>query len=168
MDVLALVSSISWLAAICFLAGLILVIVEMNIPGFGAAGISGSVLLIVGIILTARNLLEAFVLILLVLLLLGLAMTVVLQSAVKGKLNKSLVLSHSLDKESGYIGVEDLEFFVGKEGRAVTTLRPAGTADFDGVRLDVVSEGEFIQKDTAVIITSVKGRRIVVKEKLRE
>lgn len=165
MDVLAILSGISWIAALCFLFGLILVMVEMHIPGFGAAGISGGVLLIIGIVLTAKSLLDAFILILLVLLLLGLVMTAALQAAAKGKLNKSLVLSHSLDKESGYIGTEDLEYFVGKEGKAITTLRPAGTADFDGVKLDVVSEGEFIQKGTEVLITSVQGRRIVVKPK---
>lgn len=165
MDVLAILGNVSWIAALCFLIGLILVVVEMHIPGFGASGIGGGALLIIGIVLTAKSLLDAFILILLVLLLLGLAMTVVLQSAAKGKLNKSLVLSHSLNKESGYIGTEDLEYFVGKEGKAITVLRPAGTADFDGVRLDVVSEGEFIQKGTEVLITSVQGRRIVVKPK---
>lgn len=163
MNVLAILGSIGWLAALCFLFGLVLVIIEMNVPGFGAPGISGGVLLIIGILLTAKSFLDAFILIMLVLLLLGLAMTVALQAAAKGKLNKSLVLSHSLNKESGYIGTEDLEYFVGKEGKTITTLRPAGIADFDGVRLDVVSEGEFIQKGTEVLIASVQGRRIVVK-----
>lgn len=166
MNVLAILSNISWLAALCFLFGLVLVIVEMKIPGFGAAGISGGILLILGIILTAKSLFEAFILILMVLLLLGLIMTIALQAIAKGRLNKSLILSHSLNKESGYIGTEDMEYFVGKEGKAITTLRPAGIADFDGVRLDVVSDGEFIQKGTEVLITSVQGRRIVVKPKI--
>lgn len=165
MDLLAIVNNISWLAALCFLLGLILVIVEMNIPGFGAAGISGGILLILGVVLTAKSLLDAFVLILLILLLLGLAMTIVLQAAAKGKLNKSLVLTHSLDRESGYTGTEDLQYFLGKEGIAITTLRPAGIGDFDGVRLDVVSESEFIQKGTEIYVSGVQGRRIVVKPK---
>lgn len=163
MDVLGIVSNITWLTALCLLVGLILVIVEMHVPGFGAPGITGGILLIVGILLTAKNFLDAFILILVVLVVLGLALLAVLQSATKGKLNKNLVLSHSLDKASGYIGTEDLEYFLGKEGKTITTLRPAGISDFDGVRLDVVSNGEFIQKDTPVRIVSVQGRRIVVK-----
>ena len=164
MDILGLIGNITWLAALCFVGGLILVIVEMHIPGFGAPGITGGILLIIGILLTAKSFLDAFIMILVALVVLGLALLAVLQSATKGKLNKNLVLSHSLDKASGYIGTEDLEYFLGKEGRTITTLRPAGISDFDGVRLDVVSDGEFIQKDIPVRIVSVQGRRIVVKK----
>lgn len=163
MDALGIISNISWLAALCFLAGLVLVIVEMHMPGFGVAGTAGAILLLLGIILTANSLLEAFVLILVVLIVLGLTATVVLQSAMKGKLNKSLVLSHTLDKSAGYSATEDMEYFVGKKGTALTVLRPSGIADFDGVRLDVISESEFIQKDAAVCVVSVQGRRIVVR-----
>ena len=45
---------------------------------------------------------------------------------------------------------------------AVTRLRPSGVADFDGVRLDVVSDGEFIDKGTPLVISKVEGNRIVV------
>jgi len=44
-------------------------------------------------------------------------------------------------------------------------LRPSGTADFSGIKLDVVSDGEFIPKDTTVIINKIEGHRIVVKQK---
>lgn len=163
MDALGFISNISWIAALCFVAGFILVMVELHMPGFGVAGISGAILLLLGIILTARSLIEAFVLILIVLIVLGLTATLVLQSAMKGKLNKSLVLSHTLDKSSGYSATEDLEYFIGKKGKTVTVLRPAGIVDFDGVRLDVISESEFIQKDVDVCVVSVQGRRIMVR-----
>ena len=88
----------------------------------------------------------------------------VLHSAARGKLSKTLILKDSLSKESGYIGTEDLEYFVGKEGIALTVLRPAGTAEFDGVRLDVVSEGDYIPKNSRVKIIQVTGRRIVVRK----
>jgi len=35
---------------------------------------------------------------------------------------------------------------VGKTGVALTSLRPAGMGEFEGVRRDVVSEGGFIDK----------------------
>ena len=44
------------------------------------------------------------------------------------------------------------------------TLRPAGTAEFDGERLDVVSEGEYLEAGTRVQIVRTEGRRIVVRK----
>jgi len=47
---------------------------------------------------------------------------------------------------------------------ATTVLRPSGIVNFDGIKLDVVSEGEFIQPGSKVKIIKVEGRRIVVKK----
>ena len=91
------------------------------------------------------------------------ALVIALRSATKGVLSKTpLVLKNRESSEEGYLSVEDMEFFVGKAGTSLTALRPAGSCDFDGVRLDVVTEGSFIEKDTEVKILRVEGRRIVV------
>ena len=50
----------------------------------------------------------------------------------------------------------------GKTGHAITTLRPAGTAMIDGVRVDVVTDGEFLPADTKVTVLAVEGMRVVV------
>lgn len=57
-----------------------------------------------------------------------------------------------------------MQYFLDKKGTTLTVLRPAGTVDFDGVKLDVVSEGDFIPKDTEVKVIKVEGRRIVVRQ----
>ncbi|HOQ00237.1 MAG TPA: NfeD family protein [Acetivibrio clariflavus] len=163
-DLVGLFSNIDFLSAVFFILGFILIIIEMFHPGFGAPGISGIILLILGIVSVARNLYDVIILIIIILIVLGIALTFVLYSATKGKLPKNLVLTDSLNKEEGFEGTEDLKFFVGKEGKALTVLRPSGTADFDGVKLDVVSEAEFIQKDAKIKIIKVEGRRIVVRE----
>jgi membrane-bound serine protease (ClpP class) len=56
-----------------------------------------------------------------------------------------------------------LSFLVGKRGKALSLLRPAGIAIIEGKRYDVVSEGEFIQKDEEVEVTEVIGSKIIVK-----
>lgn len=137
---------------------------EMFHPGFGAPGITGAILLIVGVILTAQTFFQALAMLLVILAILGAILMIVLQSATKGRLSKILILKESQKKESGYIGTEDLDYFLGKEGTTLTVLRPSGTADFDGVRMDVVSDGDFITKGKRVKIVRVQGRRIVVKE----
>ena len=53
---------------------------------------------------------------------------------------------------------------MGKEGVARTTLRPAGMAEFDDVKLNVVSDGEFIAVGKRVRVERVEGNRIVVQE----
>ena len=50
----------------------------------------------------------------------------------------------------------------------MTTLRPTGSADFDGVKLDVVSDGEYIEPGCPVEITKVEGRRILVRALAKE
>lgn len=156
------VEAIGVIQVVLLIVGLILIIFEMFNPGFGAPGITGLILLAAGVIFTARNLLEALIMIVIILAILGLALTLVLHSAAKGRLSKTLILSDALNKEEGFSGTEDLEYFVGREGITTTVLRPSGTAEFDGVKLDVVSEGEFIAKNTRVKVKKVAGRRIVV------
>jgi membrane-bound serine protease (ClpP class) len=62
----------------------------------------------------------------------------------------------------GNLGVEKPEL-VGKAGVALTALRPAGTAVFDGKRVDVVSEGTFVPKGEMVKVIAVEGLRVVVR-----
>jgi membrane-bound ClpP family serine protease len=103
-------------------------------------------------------------LILIIIAILGIVMTIVLQSAAKGHLSRHLVLNDSLDKDDRFASSEDLEYFIGSEGTTLTVLRPSGTADFNGVKLDVVSEGDFLPESTAVKIIKIEGHRIVVKK----
>lgn len=53
---------------------------------------------------------------------------------------------------------------VGEEGRTITPLRPAGTADFQGRRVDAISEGVMIERGRPVRVVKIEGRRIVVRE----
>ncbi len=165
MDIVSVFAGINWIPLLCIIGGLIFVIIEMFHPGFGAPGIIGLILLVAGVVLYAQSLLQALILIVIILAILGAALTLVLQSASKGRLSKHLVLNHTIDDDVRFSGVDDLNYFIGSEGVALTVLRPSGTADFNGVRLDVVSEGDFIQKGSAVIIDKIEGHRIVVKQK---
>ena len=54
---------------------------------------------------------------------------------------------------------------LGAEGIALTTLRPAGTAEINGKRVDVVTDSEYIEHGKSIIVTAVEGMRVVVKEK---
>jgi membrane-bound ClpP family serine protease len=53
---------------------------------------------------------------------------------------------------------------VGQKGISLSQLRPAGKAEFGGLRLDVVSGGELIEAGRQIIVDVVEGNRIVVRE----
>jgi len=57
----------------------------------------------------------------------------------------------------------DRESLIGREGIARTQLRPSGTADFDGERLDVLTRGELLDAGSRIRIIENKGNRIVVR-----
>jgi membrane-bound serine protease (ClpP class) len=80
------------------------------------------------------------------------------------KLHQQMVLSTQQRAEDGYRAAGDgYGDLVGKCGVAVTILRPAGTAAFDGKRVSVVSDGEFIPSGSRVEVIEVKGSRVVVR-----
>jgi membrane-bound ClpP family serine protease len=152
---------------ICLIVGMGLLVVEMCIPGFGLPGTAGVVLLIAALYMVwnAAGPLAALGVFLMILAAAGIAMSVIMRSARHGRLSRSpFVLRDESTTATEPSGGPDLSVVkVGRAGRTLTPLRPAGMADVEGERLNVVSEGEFIPKDSPVIIERVEGSRIVVK-----
>ena len=151
---------------ICFIIGVVLMVLEAFMPGFGIAGISGIVVEVIAVTLTwlSHGPIAALGILLVILSVMAIAISISLRSATNGRLSKSrLILRETESNEAGYRSAEDMEVFLGREGRATTVLRPTGIAEFDGVRLNVVSEGEFIASGTGVRIVRIEGSRILVR-----
>src|SRR5690606_17678313 len=72
-----------------------------------------------------------------------------------------LSLGEQLSGDQGYVASSHPRELVGRTGRAVTPLRPAGTAEIDGRRWDVVTEGSFVEAGRPVRVVAVEGLRIV-------
>ena len=89
---------------------------------------------------------------------------IIFRSFSKGALSRSpLVLKDQIQGDSTGLGVEDMQKLVGREGVSLTPLRPSGNGDFDGEKLDVVSDGAFIPQGARIRIVRVEGLRILVK-----
>ncbi|MDD2534395.1 MAG: NfeD family protein [Eubacteriales bacterium] len=162
LSIFSFVEAIETAQIIVFSAGLLLIFAEMFTPGIGFAGIGGFVMLIIGIIMTARTPLEALTMVIILILLMAALVAILLRSAKKGKLAKKLILWSAAKHEDGFSTNEDNSQLVGQVGVANTVLRPAGMGEFSGRRMDVVSEGSFIEAGAAITIVRVEGRRIVV------
>jgi membrane-bound serine protease (ClpP class) len=61
-----------------------------------------------------------------------------------------------------YVTSADYTALSGKTGVAQSYLRPAGVALVDGERVDVLTQGEFIQEGTPIRVTRVEGARVFV------
>ncbi len=74
-----------------------------------------------------------------------------------------LALKKKLSAEDGVVSQAlDLNTHLNKQGYSITALRPAGTAMIDNGRLDVVTDGEYIEADVQVKVTGVTGNQIIV------
>lgn len=154
----------SWLLPIiiCMLVGIVLLAVEVFMPGFGVPGISGLTLLVIGVVITWVNYgaLVGLGMTVAVLALLGITVSISLKSAKNGRLAKSLVLQDEVDIEKA--DERDMQMFVGEVGTTLTPLRPVGSAEFACGKLSVSSDGEFIEKGTGVRIMRIVGTTILV------
>jgi len=152
-----------WGAILLFIAGVLLMVIEACIPGFGVPGVCGILSFITSIILMAPSVQTGVQSILIALVGSVVLIAIALRFLGRSKYWDKLSLSQSLGKEEGYISQkEDYSAYIGRKGRTLTALRPAGIMVLDdGKRLDVVSDGEFIEKDRAVIITAADGPKIL-------
>jgi len=58
---------------------------------------------------------------------------------------------------------KDNEGLLDREGVALSPLRPAGIAEFDGRRYDVVTEGQMVPRNARVRVVAVEANRVVVR-----
>ncbi len=65
--------------------------------------------------------------------------------------------------EAGYNPPGDFEGLMDEEGVALADLHPTGIARVDGRRVDVVTRGEMVLKNTRIKVIEVRGNRVVVK-----
>ena len=147
---------------LCLLAGVTLLVVEVFVPGFGFPGVSGVILTVIGVVITWNTYgpVAGLAATLITLALAGIAISVSIKSAANGKLSRSALI---LNEVTPTVDHEETDALLGKTGKTVTVLNPVGFAEFDGVRLNVVSEGQYLEKDVKVRVEKVEGAKIVVR-----
>lgn len=153
------------LGILLLVAGFILVGIEMILPGFSVPGVSGIICLIAGVFILADSVMEAALITIAVLALLGILMAVILWLLSKGKLRTPIILEEEQKKTEGYLSSSDLQYLLGKQGISVTDLRPAGVGKFTDINFDVISEGNYISRGTEIEIIKVEGSKLIVRQR---
>ncbi|MFH0920932.1 MAG: NfeD family protein [Fibrobacterota bacterium] len=164
-----------------FILGLAFLVVEIFVlPGFGIFGVLGIGLILASVLLAMqsfvlpspkipwqavefkRNLLQVGVLFALSVPLFILAIF----SASRLVMGTALGHHESEASSQGFTPADDYSALLGKTGHALSPLRPAGAADINGRRYDVVSDGDFINTGEPVKVTDIAGNRIMVKKEV--
>ena len=147
-----------------FIGGIALIGLEMFIPG-GIVGTVGVITLVYAIIYVNKSTYYiAFILII------SLILAVILYYVNRNVFHKKLmfldrlVLNDSISTKDGYVASESRLELLGQKLIAYTDLRPAGVAVLENEKLDVVTDGDFVEKGNKIEVIRVEGMRIVVKK----
>ena len=152
--------------------GMILLAVEVFvIPGFTVAGVSGIVVLVAGLGMTlvgagaTMNAIMGALGRVAFSILLALAGALALVRMLpRLPFGRRLVLETGMQADLGYVSAPARDRqWLGRTGTALSPLRPAGIAEIDAARVDVVSDGGFIEAGTPILVTRVDGNRIVIR-----
>jgi len=166
-----------WEEGLLLVVGALLIAVEvLVIPGFGIAGLAGLVCLVAGLGMTLVGegatvavIVRALGRVAVSLLLAMGAGLLLIRALPRLPFGRQLVLETGMSAEQGYASapVSDRRW-LGSRGVTLSPLRPAGLATFDGERVDVVSDGDFVPAGAGIEVVRVTGNRIVVRETRRD
>lgn len=165
-----------------FLAGVGLLAAEVFvIPGFGIAGVAGIACVVTGLALSLvgndglsfeavpTRALAVSLWTVIISLSASVALCAYLGSrffrARKGSPLARLTLEATQEEADGFVGVEKdaLEALIGQRGVARTDLRPGGKVDVGGATHDAISDGQFVERGSAVVVTATSSGQLVVK-----
>ncbi|MFC2149333.1 NfeD family protein [Candidatus Auribacterota bacterium] len=148
---------------ILLIVGLLFLCAEIFLPGM-ICGIIGLVSIISSIILsyaifgteTGTYFLAATIVIT------GVAIYIASRIFPKTRMGRSITLQST---ETDFSASKKTQIdLLNKEGIAISFLRPSGIAEIEGERLDVISEGDFIERGSKIQVINVKDNRIIVRK----
>ncbi|UTR17069.1 nodulation protein NfeD [Salipaludibacillus sp. LMS25] len=153
-----------WEAIILFGIGVVLIVLEVLSPSFGILGILGIGAILASLVISSFSLMNLLLSVVIAVIVTIIASVIFFKYAsYKGPFRR-VILTDQTKTEQGYVSNENRHDIIGEVGEALTILRPSGTALLNDERLDVVSEGGYIEQGRKVKVISATGSRIVVRE----
>jgi membrane-bound serine protease (ClpP class) len=158
--------------AILLAAGAGLIALEVFvIPGFGVAGLAGGVTVMTALMLsmlgsypTVSEVINTLGIIAVSILVVGALAYAALRHLPFSRAMSGVLLDRATTQEAGYLSAPDRPDLEGRIGEALTDLRPSGTASIAGERIDVVTEGPWVEKGDSVVVLRAESYRHVVRK----
>lgn len=145
-------------------AGIIFIVLEFFIMS-GLMGILGVIAIVISLFMAGYNVTQMAMSISIAAIVSILALIILFKwIGTKRGILKRVILRDRTSSELGYSSFDDHSEYLGQEGITETPLRPSGIMSLSDKRLDVVTEGAYIEKGKKVKIIQVEGMRIVVRE----
>jgi membrane-bound serine protease (ClpP class) len=160
--------TLAWAAVIIaiMLFGMFLLALEIAvIPGFGVAGVSGIILIVLALALSFWKLSNTMAIAVTVISLVGVIILIWFLVSVlpNTRFFKKFTLSENSIPDNSEYDVDPLSKYIGLEGVAVSNLRPSGMIKILDERIDIVSDGTFIEKGTKVKVIKTGSGKIVAR-----
>ena len=161
-----------WEELLLITIGVLLLALEVFvIPGITLAGVAGVFALVAGLGMTLIGagatvsvVITALGRVAISILLAMAGMLVLARMLPRLPFGRQLVLETGMPADLGYVSAPESDHRrLGRIGKTLSPLRPAGIAEIDGSRVDVVSDGGFIEAGVAIEVSRVDGNRMVVR-----
>jgi membrane-bound serine protease (ClpP class) len=169
-----------WLEVLLFVGGVFCLLLELLVlPGFGVFGLGGGAMILASLVLASQTFVlpqtESQLAELRTSLMTIAAATACIVVAALGlrrylpqtPVFRTLLLNPPADEELVDLdfreSIADFSYLVGQTGTAATNLMPSGKAEFDGLLVDVISDGLAIDRGRTVIVTKARGNRVLVR-----
>ncbi|WP_052345803.1 nodulation protein NfeD [Paucisalibacillus sp. EB02] len=151
-------------AIIILILGIVLLIAEFFVPG-GILGILGIGAIIGSLFMSGANVGHMMTSVAIAFLVAVVASVILFRRIGLDKgIFRHVILKDRTTTELGYVSNQNRLDLIGMEGISATGLRPSGVAIIANERVDVVTEGSFIQANTPVKVVKVEGVRVIVRE----
>ncbi len=169
MDQFVLLFTGMGIPCIVFLSlGIVLLLIEAFMPGFGVFGFSGIASLIIGIvcrIIDGTSILQILYLVLMLAATIGAVFVLALILLRCGILSRTPIVQRGVAVPKNYS--DPNAFFgnlMGKLGEATTECHPVGKAKIDGKEYNVLSDDGFIIEGADIVVTYIEGDKIFIKK----
>jgi membrane-bound ClpP family serine protease len=151
------------LGILLVLSGLLFLFLEFFMPG-GILALTGAILVFSGIVVFC-NAATSWLVILLFFIAtsFGIVFTVVSALTLLKRGAKSQTFYQDQAQE-GYLGAQYERTLIGKNGKAMSDLRPSGWIEVEGERVQAVARTGFILKGSRIAVVSGEGAHLVVEE----
>jgi len=141
------------------IAGILAILIELLMPGFDGyvSGVLGILAIIVSAVLAVNFVAGGWIFV-------GVSSAILftvvfLMVTFIRRRQGRLILTENLAEDLPQI---DLQGLLGKEGKTVSLLRPYGDVDFNGVRVEVCSDGNMINRGAKVRVVDVQANKVIV------
>lgn len=176
-----------WLEVLLFIAGIVCLAMELFvIPGTGISGLLGMILLLSSVVMATQDFvipsnseqwnqfLTSLLTLLCALALVALGAILITKKLGKIPVFNQMVLAPQYENSAAVRSdpatgkplkptpVSHPAVSVGDWGKADSPLRPAGRVNFAGLSMDVISDGQFVERGQQVKVIRIQGNVIVV------